>query len=201
MASLDFLQRLALLQCFPASSRTVLFAPHERRSRRPGRDDALKQPSQHVGAGDHSSLAVAPDQDQVSVDDIVSRSLAVDFQQRQDLLHRSPRISYDHRSVRIRFDRGSGAGGKDGPEELVRIEGPPRLVVSRCEDHPLSTRRLDTLDEVFVFVAPKIVGGREAPAAIAGCGIKTIRDALSLARLETRVIDKDVYVRGRISKS
>jgi diaminohydroxyphosphoribosylaminopyrimidine deaminase/5-amino-6-(5-phosphoribosylamino)uracil reductase len=58
-------------------------------------------------------------------------------------------------------------------------------------------RDLDEIDEVHVFLAPKIVGGADAPSPLAGRGVKKIADA---ARFETQRIEAcgpDVYFIGR----
>ena len=53
------------------------------------------------------------------------------------------------------------------------------------------------VDEVHVFVAPKIAGGRDAVAPIGGEGIEWMRDAIQLKSLQTSTDqDGDVYVRG-----
>lgn len=52
------------------------------------------------------------------------------------------------------------------------------------------------VDEVHVFIAPKIVGGDGAPAPVAGCGIELIAQALKLHDVEIKTLDGDVYVRG-----
>ncbi len=54
------------------------------------------------------------------------------------------------------------------------------------------------IDEVHVFVAPKLVGGRDAPSALAGWGISEMDRALSLEVEETRLLDGDLYVRGHV---
>lgn len=57
------------------------------------------------------------------------------------------------------------------------------------------------IDEVHVFIAPKIAGGQDAIAPLAGNGIEWMRDAIQLQGLQTTV-DKegDVYVRGFINQ-
>lgn len=57
---------------------------------------------------------------------------------------------------------------------------------------------LDVIDEVHVFVAPKIAGGSEATAAVAGRGVATIADAFSLHAPEIQLLGEDVYVCGRV---
>ncbi len=57
----------------------------------------------------------------------------------------------------------------------------------------LDARRID---EVHVYIAPRLVGGREAKMAVAGHGCERIADALALAECRVVTIDGDVYVHG-----
>ena len=57
------------------------------------------------------------------------------------------------------------------------------------------------IDEVHVFIAPRIVGGAAARTAIAGLGAARIADALSLGECQVEQIDGDVLVHGWISTS
>ncbi|MFW5692697.1 MAG: bifunctional diaminohydroxyphosphoribosylaminopyrimidine deaminase/5-amino-6-(5-phosphoribosylamino)uracil reductase RibD [Thermoguttaceae bacterium] len=53
------------------------------------------------------------------------------------------------------------------------------------------------IDEVHVFIAPKLLGGADAPSPIAGLGLAAMADALTLDSPEIQVLDGDVYVQGR----
>jgi diaminohydroxyphosphoribosylaminopyrimidine deaminase/5-amino-6-(5-phosphoribosylamino)uracil reductase len=54
----------------------------------------------------------------------------------------------------------------------------------------------DAIDEMHAFVAPMLVGGRQAPSAFGGLGVAAMQDALRLREVQVRAIDGDVYVRG-----
>ncbi len=54
------------------------------------------------------------------------------------------------------------------------------------------------IDEVHVFLAPKLAGGLDAPTAVAGKGVEQIASALQLANLQVRQTGEDVYVSGRM---
>jgi diaminohydroxyphosphoribosylaminopyrimidine deaminase / 5-amino-6-(5-phosphoribosylamino)uracil reductase len=56
------------------------------------------------------------------------------------------------------------------------------------------------VDEVHVFIAPKLAGGAEAPSPIGGAGIARMTDALNLADITIEELEGDVYVHGRIGK-
>jgi diaminohydroxyphosphoribosylaminopyrimidine deaminase/5-amino-6-(5-phosphoribosylamino)uracil reductase len=56
------------------------------------------------------------------------------------------------------------------------------------------------VDEVHVFVAPKIAGGEGASSPIGGGGIERMTEALKLADIAIEELEGDVYVQGRIRK-
>lgn len=58
----------------------------------------------------------------------------------------------------------------------------------------------DLVDEVHVFIAPKIIGGKRAASAVGGAGIPAMVNALKLDDVETKILNGDVYVAGRVSK-
>jgi diaminohydroxyphosphoribosylaminopyrimidine deaminase/5-amino-6-(5-phosphoribosylamino)uracil reductase len=56
------------------------------------------------------------------------------------------------------------------------------------------------IDEVHVFISPKLIGGDRAPTPIGGAGLDRIPE---LSQLQERVVEQvgeDVYVRGRIKR-
>ena len=57
------------------------------------------------------------------------------------------------------------------------------------------------VDKVAVFIAPKIIGGNEAPGPLAGLGISAINDALVMENITHTVIDGDILIEGFVSKS
>lgn len=71
----------------------------------------------------------------------------------------------------------------------VLVEGGGRLLGSL-----LDARRID---EVHVFIAPKLLGGSAAPSPIAGRGIATISQTLRLQSPTIRQVADDVYVTAR----
>lgn len=55
------------------------------------------------------------------------------------------------------------------------------------------------IDEIHVFVAPKIVGGGAAITPIAGTGLEQIPGYANVAESEIQQLDSDLYIRGRIA--
>jgi diaminohydroxyphosphoribosylaminopyrimidine deaminase/5-amino-6-(5-phosphoribosylamino)uracil reductase len=58
----------------------------------------------------------------------------------------------------------------------------------------------DAIDEVHVFIAPRLVGGADARTPIGGWGIEKIRDALRVAEWQVEQLEGDVYVHGPVSR-
>lgn len=56
------------------------------------------------------------------------------------------------------------------------------------------------IDEVHVFIAPRLVGGAEAKTPMSGHGAETIQTALSLAEAHVELIEGDVFVHGFLGK-
>ncbi|MCL2118248.1 MAG: bifunctional diaminohydroxyphosphoribosylaminopyrimidine deaminase/5-amino-6-(5-phosphoribosylamino)uracil reductase RibD [Planctomycetaceae bacterium] len=59
---------------------------------------------------------------------------------------------------------------------------------------------LQFIDEVHVFIAPKLVGGRETAVPIGGLGLEQMRDAIPLRNPVIETIGTDVYLYGRIAR-
>ena len=58
---------------------------------------------------------------------------------------------------------------------------------------------LNLLDEVHLFLGPKLIGGQAAPSPISGLGCSTITQALSLEDVQVEVLDGDVHLSGCVS--
>jgi diaminohydroxyphosphoribosylaminopyrimidine deaminase/5-amino-6-(5-phosphoribosylamino)uracil reductase len=54
------------------------------------------------------------------------------------------------------------------------------------------------IDEVHVFLAPRLAGGSGAHAPVGGLGVETIAQALNVEGLTVESVAGDLYVRGRI---
>jgi len=59
-----------------------------------------------------------------------------------------------------------------------------------------SFRDAGEIDEVHVFIAPRLAGGRDAKAALGGEGVAKIADALRLTQWTCERIGDDLYCRG-----
>ena len=54
------------------------------------------------------------------------------------------------------------------------------------------------VDEVWAFVAPKIIGGSAAKTPVAGNGIKKMSDAIRLKDIDVQNINGDILIKGKI---
>lgn len=56
------------------------------------------------------------------------------------------------------------------------------------------------IDEVHVFIAPKLVGGETSPTPAGAVGIAQMSDAICLDRPTVEMIGEDVYLHGRVGE-
>lgn len=57
------------------------------------------------------------------------------------------------------------------------------------------------VDRAWVFIAPKLIGGREAPGPLAGAGVARMNGAVQLSRLSSRWLGADLLVTGAVEPS
>ncbi len=79
-----------------------------------------------------------------------------------------------------------GAKGIDG----VLVEGGGELNYSLLRD--------GLVDEVYAFIAPKMVGGREAKTPVEGEGVEKMDEAVELDGFRVEKIGRDVLLRARV---
>jgi diaminohydroxyphosphoribosylaminopyrimidine deaminase/5-amino-6-(5-phosphoribosylamino)uracil reductase len=72
----------------------------------------------------------------------------------------------------------------------VLVEGGSQLLGSLWD--------ADAIDEVHVFIAPKLIGGSQAPSPIGGEGLARIADALPLINPKTQFVGEDFYIHARV---
>ena len=81
--------------------------------------------------------------------------------------------------------------GRRGMTNLL-VEGGSRLLGSLWDAR--------AVDEVHVFIAPKLFGGHESLGPVGGRGIERIAESLSLADLLVGRAGDDIYISGRIAR-
>lgn len=72
----------------------------------------------------------------------------------------------------------------------VLVEGGGRLLGNLLD--------LRQIDEVHVFIGPKLVGGKEAISPIEGIGLGQMDQSIRIESTDVQTIDGDIYVRGWI---
>ena len=81
-----------------------------------------------------------------------------------------------------------GAMGIDS----IMIEGGSTLAYSALMEKKV--------DKVISFIAPKILGGENAPTPVGGAGIEKMEDAITLSNLKTSKVGADIMIEGYILK-
>ncbi|MBR5146780.1 MAG: bifunctional diaminohydroxyphosphoribosylaminopyrimidine deaminase/5-amino-6-(5-phosphoribosylamino)uracil reductase RibD, partial [Bacteroidales bacterium] len=57
------------------------------------------------------------------------------------------------------------------------------------------------VDEVYAFIAPKIIGGEHSKSPIGGKGIELMRDAITFDKVEIEQIENDILIKGKIKST
>ena len=81
--------------------------------------------------------------------------------------------------------------------EALAGQGLHRILVEGGGEVHASVLEERLADEACVFVAPKIVGGRDAKTPVEGEGSARMADALLLDRIQVERFDDDLMIRGR----
>jgi diaminohydroxyphosphoribosylaminopyrimidine deaminase/5-amino-6-(5-phosphoribosylamino)uracil reductase len=58
--------------------------------------------------------------------------------------------------------------------------------------------RADLIDKLVLFVAPKLVGGDDAPPLFSGAGVKALADAIAVSSLQVSRVGEDLLVTGYV---
>lgn len=56
------------------------------------------------------------------------------------------------------------------------------------------------VDKVYVFIAPKLVGGKEAKSPIEGIGISNLAKAIQLENIQTETLSGDILITGKVRR-
>jgi diaminohydroxyphosphoribosylaminopyrimidine deaminase/5-amino-6-(5-phosphoribosylamino)uracil reductase len=76
--------------------------------------------------------------------------------------------------------------------QLVMLEGGPTLAWSAVRD--------GLVDKLVLFLAPKLVGGRDAPGILGGEGVAPIAEAMDLEILDVARVGHDIKVEARVHR-
>lgn len=56
------------------------------------------------------------------------------------------------------------------------------------------------VDKVYFFIAPKIIGGKEAKTPVSGTGILNLQEALTIKDIQIEKLEEDILIIGRVDK-
>ena len=57
------------------------------------------------------------------------------------------------------------------------------------------------VDEVYAFIAPKIIGGKHSKSPVGGQGIELMKDAIMLKDIKIETFDNDILIKGKIKST
>jgi diaminohydroxyphosphoribosylaminopyrimidine deaminase/5-amino-6-(5-phosphoribosylamino)uracil reductase len=84
-------------------------------------------------------------------------------------------------------------------KELMTIfgkRGVASVMIEGGSEVAASALSAGVVDKVVYFIAPTIIGGKEAPGAVGGEGVSSLRDAISLWDLSYTRVGKSIMVEG-----
>jgi diaminohydroxyphosphoribosylaminopyrimidine deaminase/5-amino-6-(5-phosphoribosylamino)uracil reductase len=87
------------------------------------------------------------------------------------------------------------------PESLLKVlseRGVQSVLLEGGASVQGSFRDAACIDEVWAFTAPMLIGGKDAPAAYAAKGSKTLGDATLLHSVEVENLGSDMLIRGLV---
>ncbi len=61
--------------------------------------------------------------------------------------------------------------------------------------------REQLIDEVYAFIAPKLIGGKDAKTPVEGIGLERMAQALQLSEVECLPMGSDILIHGRVQKT
>lgn len=94
-----------------------------------------------------------------------------------------------------------GEGKRIDMRQLVEIlgkKGMTSVMIEGGSEVAASAFEAGIVDKVVYFIAPKIIGGREAPTAVGGKGITWLREAISLRDMKVSSLEGDFMVEGYV---
>ncbi len=97
------------------------------------------------------------------------------------------------------------ADGLDGRVDLavalsqLAERGLSSILVEGGSELNFSLLEAGLVDRVAAFLAPKLIGGRQAPSAVGGLGVKTLDEAWELRDVGWKTFGRDLLVEGYLS--
>jgi diaminohydroxyphosphoribosylaminopyrimidine deaminase/5-amino-6-(5-phosphoribosylamino)uracil reductase len=114
---------------------------------------------------------------------------------------REKRLQLEAAGAKVLVVEGDGPGISLGPlmDQLGTMQVTSVLLEGGGELHG-SALRAGIVDKVLYFLAPKLIGGRSAPAAIGGEGFARLEEAVTLERMHVTQLDDDLLIEGYVRR-
>ncbi len=100
----------------------------------------------------------------------------------------------------IRVPQGPGGVDMAALAQALGERGVTHLLIEGGGTTHASAFEAGIVDKVWFFIAPKIVGGREAITAVEGDGLATMDEAIQLDNLTVRTVGEDLLVEAYVKK-
>ena len=111
------------------------------------------------------------------------------------------RLQLEAAGAKVLIVESDGPGISLGPlmDQLGAMQVTSILLEGGGELH-CSALGAGIVDKVLYFLAPKLIGGRSAPMAIAGEGFARLEEAVTLDRMQVRQLDGDLLIEGYVRR-
>jgi len=107
-----------------------------------------------------------------------------------------------HKDMPAKITRWPLADSDSALEDLLRYfakQDIQSLLIEGGQEIATSFLAAGLVDDIFLFIAPMLIGGRYAPSIFGGIGANSVRDALPFREITMERVEKDILVRGRLS--
>ncbi|HPO14792.1 MAG TPA: bifunctional diaminohydroxyphosphoribosylaminopyrimidine deaminase/5-amino-6-(5-phosphoribosylamino)uracil reductase RibD [Candidatus Hydrogenedentes bacterium] len=107
---------------------------------------------------------------------------------------------YPFASDIIRVPRGKGGVDIEALMDELGKRGITYLLIEGGGTTHASAFEAGVVDKVWIFIAPKIIGGRDAITPVEGEGVATMDEAIELTNMQVRPIGPDLLVEAYVKK-
>lgn len=94
-------------------------------------------------------------------------------------------------------------GGRVDLKELMKLlgaKGIDSILLEGGANLNFSALEEGIVDKIQSYIAPKIIGGKEAKTAVEGAGVHSLKNAFQIDRMTPVMVGEDLFVEGYIIK-
>jgi diaminohydroxyphosphoribosylaminopyrimidine deaminase/5-amino-6-(5-phosphoribosylamino)uracil reductase len=114
-----------------------------------------------------------------------------------DKCDKTKKTSFEKNGVMvIEVDESDGEVNLNNAMKLLGQRGIDSILLEGGGTLNFSALKQGIVDKYMAFIAPKLIGGRDALTPVEGNGIADVNDALNLEKVSVRQIDKDYLISG-----